>query len=127
MILNAIMKANATTCLIFGGLFLLLPTEVITFLSIDKPMPILVLKIIAIGLIVNGFHLLQTSYKKNISKLWVFYFSGGDFSWVLLSSSLLLLDVWVTSKAGIISMMAVASIVALFGYLQLVSIKKRGV
>ncbi len=119
MTLNAIMKWNATTCLFFATVFLIFPREVINFLSTNTPMPVLVLQILAIILLINGLHLLQTANKQKISKIIVVYFSITDFSWVLFSLFLVMCNLWVTSSAGIISTIVVAVMVALFAVLQL--------
>lgn len=124
--LNHVMKANAISCIVFGLIFLIMPSRVILFLSADMQAPKAVLLILGIGLIVNGLHLIWASQKPIPSKALVLYFSIGDFAWVLGSISLVLLGIWINTTAGVITTLVVSAIVGLFGISQLLKRKEMG-
>ena len=117
--LSILMRTNAASCLIFGLLFLILPSEIATYLSSETPIPTIVLVILGIGLIINGGDLIQSSLKPIPTKSKILYFSIGDFIWAIVSISLVLLNIWITSKEGAIATLLVAFMVAIFGLLQM--------
>jgi len=118
--LKTVMRANATSCIIFALTFLLIPAEVATFLGRDTPVPETVLLALGIVLIANGFHLLWASFKPLPSKLLILYFSIGDFIWFFASTSLVILGIWITTESGATISILVAMMVAAFGVLQIV-------
>jgi len=122
--LSNVMKANAISCIVFGLIFLSIPSRVIIFLSDDIQLPETILLILGIGLIVNGLHLTWASLKPMPSKALVIYFSIGDYIWVLGSISLVQLGVWITTTAGIITAFIVSAMVGLFGILQMLKRKE---
>lgn len=124
--LNHVMKANAVSCIAFGLIFLIIPSDVNMFLSTDMSAPKTILLILGAGLIVNGLHLIWASLKPRPSKLLVLYFSIGDYIWVLASISLLLLGVWITTTAGVITTLIVSTMVGVFGTLQIIKRKEIG-
>ena len=117
--LNNIMRANAISCIVFGLVFLLMPINVIVFLGTDSQLPEIVLQILAIGLIANGLHLIYESLAIIPRKAMVYYFSIGDFIWVIGSVVLLFFGNWITTSTGIAATLAVSIMVATFGLLQL--------
>ncbi len=124
--LNYVMKANAISCIVFGLIFLMMPSKVIMFLSADIQAPKAILLILGIGLIVNGLHLIWASQKPMPSKALVLYFSIGDFIWVLGSISLVLLGIWINTTAGVITTLVVSAMVGFFGILQMLKRKEMG-
>lgn len=120
--LQNIMRANATSCILFGLLFSILPKQVATFLSQQQSVPQLIILIIGLGLIVNGLHLLWTATKEKPNKYWVIYFSVGDFIWVFATISLILSDYWINTTFGITTTLVISAFVGWFGVMQLKNI-----
>ena len=119
-----IMRTNALSCILFGLVFLIATEEVIVFLSTNNQMPILILQSLAIVLIINGLNLIYEARKVKPLKLWVLYFSMGDFIWVLASILLLMNEMWITTKNGIIITITISIMVGIFGLLQLSKIRE---
>lgn len=124
--LNNVMKVNAISCIVFGLIFLIIPSKVIIFLGADIQAPKAILLILGIGLTVNGLHLIWASLKPMPSKALVLYFSLGDFIWVLGSISLVLFGIWINTTAGVITTLVVSAMVGLFGILQMIRRKEMG-
>jgi len=122
--LNNVLKANAISCLLFGLLFLSAPASVSAYLSAVDPVPILILYILGVGLLLNGAHLLWGSRKRVPSKFLIFYFSAGDFVWVLASVGLVISNIWITTTAGIALSLIIALMVGVFGCLQIIKRKE---
>jgi hypothetical protein len=120
------MKANAISCIGFGIVFFCLPEEVLNFLSTNKQAPETVLTIIGIALFFHGIHLIWASFKLMPSKLLVLYFSIGDYIWVISTSYLLLIGLWITTPMGIAITLLVSIIVGSFGLLQMLKRKEMG-
>lgn len=118
-----IMRANAASCILFGLIFLLIPTGVATFLSAETPISKIVLLILGIGLILNGIDLIRASYKPLPSKAQILYFSIGDFLWALTSVTLVLFNLWITTQKGMIATILIAIMVTAFGVLQILKRK----
>ncbi|NBD18254.1 MAG: hypothetical protein GVY04_19600 [Cyanobacteria bacterium] len=121
--LKIILRSNATSCLLFGVVFILIPEPIAKFLSPDQPMPLLTLTIIGTGLAINGLHLIWASRQATLSKKLLLYFSCSDFLWVLGTAMLILKGIWITSLQGIIVAIAVSIGVGTFGILQLLKRK----
>lgn len=124
--LQNVMGANAMSCLVFGVLFALQPNLVATFLGGESAAPQLYIMILGILLILNGLHLLWASKISLPKKALVLYFSVGDFIWVVASVALVILGVWITTNIGIIVTCVVATMVGLFGVLQMKARKAMG-
>ena len=120
-----VMRANAASCLIFGMVFLSIPSEVANFLANDNSAPNLVLQVLGVGLIINGLDLIRVSRHKLPNKYQIWYFSIGDFLWGLISLRLILSKTWITSKEGIIVTLLIGIFVTLFGCLQIIKRKER--
>ncbi|MGJ8679746.1 hypothetical protein [Paraglaciecola sp.] len=117
--LHSVMRANAISCILFGLLFSILPSQVATFLSPQQSAPYLVVLILGLVLIVNGLHLLWAASKEKPNKYLVWYFSAGDFIWVMGSLGLIVANLWITTSLGIAATIVVAITVGLFGVMQL--------
>lgn len=107
--------ANALSCLLFGILFLAKTDAAYTF--IGEP-PVMALRILGIGLIINGVHLGYVSSQKQPSRNVIFYFIIGDIIWVLVTLVLLAMGLWITTSLGIIFAIWIAVFVGLCGALQ---------
>jgi hypothetical protein len=121
--LKRILQLNATSCLIFGGVFVVIPEATVNFLSQTRPVPELLMQGLGIVLILNGLHLILVSLFDKVSKFWLYYFSAGDFAWVLMTFALISARYGITSLKGITTATAVAICVGAFGYLQMRHIK----
>lgn len=124
--LKKIMRANATSCLAFGGLFALQPSLVANFLGGASPAPQSYILILGILLILNGLHLIWASRAPLPQKDLILYFSIGDYIWVIGSVGLIVSGMWITTPAGIMIASVVAVMVGLFGILQMTSRKAMG-
>ncbi len=122
--LSNIMRANAISCIGFGIVFFLLPEQIQSFLSINKPAPTLVFIVLGIALFVNGLHLIWASLQEKPSRLLVIYFCIGDYLWVIGSFYLLLTGLWITTPKGIAATLLVSIMVGTFGLLQTFKLKK---
>lgn len=124
--LKNVMRANATSCLVFGGLFALQPSLVANFLGGASPAPQIYILILGILLILNGLHLLWASRIPLPKKELILYFSTGDYLWVIGSIGLIVSGVWITTTGGVLVATAVAVMVGLLGVLQMTSRKAMG-
>ena len=124
--LKIVMRANAISCLVFGGIFALQPSVVATFLSVTLPIPATYMLVLGILLIANGLHLIWASRAPLPSKMLILYFSMGDYTWAIASVGLMVSGVWITTMAGVLAASAVAVMVMLFGALQMASRKAMG-
>ncbi|MBD1584637.1 hypothetical protein [Pseudoalteromonas sp. S16_S37] len=122
--LKAVLRANAASCLLFATIFALIPQHVSLFLSAEHRAPEYVIWILAGVLMINGLHLIWASLRQSPPKLLIYYFSFGDFIWVLLSITLICANTWVTSTQGRLFTLLVSAIVGIMGVLQLTLQKK---
>lgn len=125
--LNNVMKSNAASCIFFGVLFMSSPSSVVGFLSLDRSAPVSLLFILGVVLFVNGLHIIWAVSKPSPNPLLVYYFSIGDFIWVILSIGLIALGIWINNPAGIVATLLVAVLVGVFGVLQIVNRPKNSV
>ena len=116
--LKSILKANSASCIIFGCLFVFMPSQVLDFLSQSQPAPKWLLISLGIGLILNGFHLLWASLRQVHNKNLIRHFAISDFLWVAASVLLVITGLWITTSSGIIATFLVAVMVGIFGLLQ---------
>ncbi|MAT65633.1 MAG: hypothetical protein CMN57_08310 [Gammaproteobacteria bacterium] len=116
--LRAILRINATSCLLFGALFVAMPNTVAGFLG-APPAPGSVILVLGVLLVFNGIHLLYVSRAPRPSRAWVGYFSGGDFVWVLGTLLLVGSGLWINAPAGILAALVVAVAVGAMGWMQL--------
>ncbi len=121
--LRTVLRLNAASCIGFGLLFLIMPSQLAQFLSSQAPAPSLVLQLIGIVLLANGLHLVWTSNQPELKKALILYFSLGDFLWVAGTLILLMAGLWVTSVAGISAAIVVAITVGCLGVMQVKSLK----
>ena len=124
--LKNVMRANAASCLAFGALFALQPSQVAKFLGGTSPAPQSLFLILGILLILNSLHLLWASRVPLPQKELIIYFSTGDYIWVIGSVGLIISEVWITTTDGVLVASVVAAMVGLFGILQMTSRKAMG-
>lgn len=117
--LKNIMRANATSCIGFGGLFALKSSSVASLLSDTSPAPQSIIMILGLLLIVNGLHLLWASRVTLPNKSLILYFSIGDYIWAVTSLGIILSGIWITTTIGMLLTIAVAIVVGFFGFLQM--------
>lgn len=118
--LKKVLTLNAASCIFFGLIFLLFPIKITNFLASNGHMLEMVLMVIGAILFVNGCHLLWASFQSSITKYLIWYFSIGDFIWVLFSLALLITGIWVNTIVGVIAAILVAVMVGTLGALQLI-------
>ena len=118
-----ILRANATSCFIFGLIFLLLPLQTSMFLAANDEAPELVIQLLGVILLLNTAHLIWTSLQVKLNKHLILYFALGDFIWVIISLFLLINALWITTILGMITTLIVAIIVGTFGLLQFMKAK----
>lgn len=116
--LRTILRANAASCIVFGLIFVSLPSPIALFLSPEAPVPALVLQLTGAVLLFNGLHLVWTSLQPEPARELIVYFSTGDLLWVLTTVVLVVSGIWVTSTAGIVTALCVALLVGYFGVMQ---------
>ena len=122
--LKQVLKLNAASCLMFGSLFVLMPSSIAVFLSESQPLPSLLILVTGVVLLLNGGHLLWAAYQSKPSRHWIFYFSAGDFLWVLATLVLVIGGFGVTTTLGIVTALVIALVVAELGIMQLVTLRK---
>jgi hypothetical protein len=121
--LKTVLRMNATSCIIFAIIFLLMPTEVASFLGQNKAAPELLLLVLGLILLTNGLHILWVSWQLKPNKYLVLYFAVGDFIWVVASIILVSQGMWITTTLGIFISLLVAMMVGTFGVLQIMKNK----
>ncbi|MCG8606112.1 hypothetical protein MJD09_14120 [bacterium] len=117
--LTSVLRANAASCLGFGGLFLAIPTSVAAFIGTA---PEWVISAVGAILVLNGVHLVWASLRPPTREL-VAYFSTGDFLWVAATAVLLISGVWIVNTAAVVTAIIVALMVGAFGVLQLYALR----
>ncbi len=122
--LKSVLRASALSCVIFGGIFVFIPTIVVDFLSHTKPAPQWLFLTLGGVLILNGLHLFWASLRAVHNKVLIAYFSLSDFLWVTVSVVLVIAGVWVTTIEGVIATLVVAAIVGFMGFLQFRQLKQ---
>lgn len=121
--LTTILRMNAASCIGFGSLFVALPGAVAAFLG-APPAPDTVVRLLGGLLLLNGFHLLYTSGHAQPHRWLVFYFSLGDFLWVLATAGLIGAGLWITTPAGVAAAVAVAAAVGAMGAAQVAALRR---
>jgi len=121
--LKTVLRMNATSCIIFVIIFLLMSTEVASFLGQNKAAPELLLLVLGLILLTNGLHILWVSWQLKPNKYLVLYFAVGDFIWVVASIILVSQGMWITTTLGIFISLLVAMMVGTFGVLQIMKNK----
>jgi len=116
--LRTVLRLNSFSCLVFGACFAAFPRSVNIYLAgTDRQHS--VIAVLGYLLILNGMHLLLASFRRNIQRFEVVWFSLGDWIWVLATLILLLLNVLLTTLWGIVTSLTVSFLVFSFGLLQL--------
>jgi hypothetical protein len=115
--LHIVLAANAVSCAVFGGLFVVAPSPVAAFLG-QPPAPAALIVAIGAVLLLNAVHLGYVATTARPSHWAVTYFSIGDGLWVVATLVLIVSGTWITAPGGIVAALAVALGVGAFGTLQ---------
>ncbi len=113
--LSTTLRLNAASCLLFGLLFAFAPDWTSSLIGNSAPF---ILRIIGLGLILNGVHLLFAASRSKIICPELLYFVLGDFAWVIATVALLILGVGVTTAVGVVAAILVAITVGSLGFMQ---------
>ena len=113
--LPTILRLNAASCLLFGLLFAFAPEWTSTLIGNSAP---LVLRVVGLGLILNGVHLLFAARRAKMLCPELLYFVLGDFAWVIGTVVLLILGVGVTTAVGVAAAILVGMMVGSLGFMQ---------
>jgi len=124
--LKNILRANSASCVVFGFMFLLMPSTIAKFLSTDSSAPSVVISVLGTGLFINGLHLAWASLQPMPSIRLILYFSSGDFLWVLSTVLLMLFGIWITTPGGITAGLLVSIMVGALGAFQIIKRKEMG-
>ncbi|MEM9420930.1 MAG: hypothetical protein AAF986_00240 [Pseudomonadota bacterium] len=122
--LKTVLVANATSCAVFGLMFLVKAPSVSAFLG---SVPTWLLYPIGAGLLVNAVLLLLEAKQIIPDPRNVRGFAIGDGIWVLVSIALVATGTWITTQSGTIWTLGVASFVGACGFLQFSLTAKRSV
>lgn len=114
--LRIALRLNAATCAVFGFIFVLAAEATSGFLGAVPP---IWLRVTGALLIIHSVHLIWTSFRHIISRLEVYYFSGGDLLWFLASLCLVLVPDFITTTQGVTVTLLTAVAVAGIGLAQL--------
>jgi hypothetical protein len=114
--LRIALRLNAATCAVFGFIFVLAAEATSVFLG---AVPAIWLRLTGALLIIHSLHLVWTSFRRIISRLEVYYFSGGDLLWFLASLALVLVPELITTIQGVTVTLFIAVAVAGIGLAQL--------
>ena len=114
--LKRLLRLNATSCITFGLLGLLIPARISVFLG-DPPTWLV--QLIGAALIANGLHLVLASMRTAPKKWEIYYFSLGDLAWWLGSAFLIAAQIWITTTVGAAIMFGIALGVAIMGVSQI--------
>jgi len=111
-----VLRLNATSCLSFGALFMIMPSGVSTVLGSVPPAVLVGLGAV---LLVNGAHLLLCSIRARPIPAEILWFAMGDMAWWLATMTLIAAGIWITAPAGVALALVVALCVAGLGAGQL--------
>lgn len=104
--LQAVLRANAVSCLVFGFTFFVWPDSVAMFLG---AVPSSLLQILGIILLANGVHLAIASARSQLALGEVLYFSGGDILWFVASVGAVAAGSLITTASGQLATLVVAT------------------
>lgn len=113
--LRLTLRLNALSCFLFGFIFSVFQTTIANYLGTSKTF---LLQCVGILLLLNSVHLLFSSFRSELQKKEILYFSVGDFLWVLFTFLLIFSQFLITTPHGIIAALIVAFTVGSFGLLQ---------
>ena len=116
--LRSVLRLNSLSCLAFGACFVAFPRSVNIYLA-GTDLQHSLIAVLGSVLVLNGVHLFLASFRKNIQRFEIVWFSLGDWLWVLATLALLLLRVLLTTPWGIVTSLIVGFLVFSFGLLQL--------
>jgi hypothetical protein len=119
--LAIILRYNASSCILFGLAFAMVPAWISGLIGNSAPA---VLRIVGIGLIFHGLHLLLAARRSRVVCPEIIYFILGDHGWVLATLVVLSLGIGITSALGIVFALLIAAMVGTLGFLQFKHMRK---
>lgn len=119
--LKAALLLNASSCIIFGVIFVAFSGSVSQY--IGNPFAWVIPALGAV-LLFNGLHLIFASRRAKPVCPEVIYFIAGDFLWVFGTFILVCLGLVITSPQGILASLVIAAMVGAFGVMQVMGYKR---
>lgn len=119
--LRAALLLNATSCIVFGAVFLIFGGSVSQF--IGNPLG-WIIPVLGAVLLFNGLHLVAASRRSKPLCPEILYFVVGDFLWVGGTLVLVSRNIVITSAAGTVVSLLIAVMVGVIGVMQVVSYKR---
>ena len=119
--LAIVLRYNAASCILFGHAFAIAPAWISSLIGNSAPW---VLRIVGLGLVFHGLHLLLASRRSRVVCPEVIYFILGDLGWVLATLVLLSLGIGITNSLGTVFALLIAALVGTLGFLQFRHAKK---
>lgn len=120
-LLKTALLLNASSCIAFGAMFLLIGNSISTF--IGNPLGWLV-PAVGAALLFNGLHLVLASRRSKPVCSEILYFVAGDLLWVVGTLVLVCFGVVITSAEGAVVALIIAMMVAVFAAMQVLGFKK---
>lgn len=116
MPLATVLRLNALSCFVFGAIFTLQPVGLASFLGAP---PVTLVAFLGVALLLNAALLWASQHNGRVPRRHeVLFFCMGDFLWVVATLVLVALGLWVTTEAGRVAALVVASGVGTLGVLQ---------
>ena len=120
--LKILLRLNATSCLVFGVLFLFASRMTAGFLG---SAPVWLVAALGALLLVNGVHLILASRRASPRRIEIFYFVTGDMAWVIATLALIISGTFVTTVQGVAVAAVVAMCVGTLGTLQYMAVRQQ--
>ncbi len=119
--LKAALLLNASSCIIFGTVFLAFGSSVNQFIGNSFGW---VIPVLGAVLLFNGLHLVVASRRSKPVCPEILYFVVGDLLWVVGTLALVSLGLVITSTQGAVASLLIAAMVGTFGGMQVVGYKR---
>lgn len=116
------LRLNALSCIVFGAMFVLFAAQLGDFLG---TVPTSWLQFIGAGLLIHAAHLITASMRKTLRRFEIYYFTAGDFLWLVGSVIIILPGAGlVTTFHGICATLVVGVLVFALGLAQIWTLSK---
>ena len=119
--LKTALLLNAASCIAFGVAFLASGASINRFIGNSYEW---LIPIVGAILLFNGLHLVIASRRAKPLCPQILYFVAGDFLWVVGTIALVSLGLVITSTAGTIASLLIATMVGVFGAMQVAGYKR---
>lgn len=117
--LNNLLKFNGLIFLFLGALFIFIPNQLISFLSLSDQAPELIVVIMGMTLNFLGLMVLWQANKSEPNKRFVQIISISDIVWAFFSLGMVFTNTWVTTTHGTTTVGLTAISVGWIGWLLL--------